>query len=90
MNTDTWVVRTVGGEEWGYIKRLIIDPMTRQIKEADIILAETGKLLRIHWDNLDLRNEGIRLRVAPGDVRADQVMPAEAGLAKNVAMELWP
>jgi hypothetical protein len=90
MNTDTWVVRTLGGEEWGFIKRLIIDPTTRQIKEADIILAETGKVMRIHWDNLDLQSEGIRLRVAPGDVHANQGVQSEAGLVKSVAMELWP
>ena len=90
MNTETWVVRTLGGEEWGFIKRLIIDPMTRQIKEADVILAETGKVVRIPWDSLDLQSEGIRLSVAPGDVHANTAIPIEAGLAKNVAMELWP
>lgn len=90
MNTDAWVVRTLGGEEWGFIKRLIIDPMTRQIKEADVILAETGKVVRIPWDNLDLQNEGIKLSVAQGDVHASPAAPLEAGRAQSVAMELWP
>ncbi|WP_447603625.1 PRC-barrel domain-containing protein [Nitrospira sp. Nam80] len=90
MNTETWVVRTLGGEEWGFIKRLIIDPMTRQIKEADIILAETGKVIRIPWDNLDVQTEGITLRVAKGEVHAIPPPPSEAGMAASVAMDLWP
>jgi hypothetical protein len=90
MNTETWIVRTIGGEEWGFVKRLIIDPMTRQIKEADIILAETGKVIRIPWDNLDVQSEGIRLRVAQGDVHASATPPSEAGMATSVAMDLWP
>jgi hypothetical protein len=90
MNTDTWVVRTLGGEEWGFIKRLIIDPITRQIKEADIILAETGKVVRIPWDNLDLQSEGIRLSVSQGEVHPSPPEPAQAGMAQSVAMDLWP
>jgi hypothetical protein len=90
MNTSTWVVRTLGGEEWGFIKRLILDPVTRQIKEADVILAETGKSLRIPWDNLDLHSEGIRLRIAQDQIHASVTVSADAGIATNVAMDLWP
>jgi hypothetical protein len=90
MNSNTWVVRTLGGEEWGFIKRLIIDPMTRQIKETDVILAKTGKVIRISWDNLDLQSEGIRLRIAQGEVHASPTPPSEATMATSLAMDLWP
>ena len=90
MNSNTWVVRTLGGEEWGFIKRLIIDPMTRQIKETDVILAKTGKVIRISWDNLDLQSEGIRLRIAQGEVHANPTPSSEATMATSLAMDLWP
>lgn len=90
MNTQTWMVRTSRGEEWGFIKRLIIDPMTRQIKEADVILAETGKAIRMSWEHFELEAEGIRLGVAQHDLEKKSPAPSEAGVAGRVAMDLWP
>ncbi|MGQ0810611.1 MAG: hypothetical protein ACT4OO_05225 [Nitrospiraceae bacterium] len=90
MSTENWIVKTLGGEEWGFIKRLIIDSATRQISHADVILADTGRLMRIPWEHFELQNEGFRLGIPDGQANASAMRPSEVRLAGIVAMELWP
>ena len=49
MSTENWIVMTPGGAEWGFVKRLILDSGTKQISHADVILSETGRLIRPPW-----------------------------------------
>ena len=90
MSTEIWMIKTPGGEEWGFVKRLIIDSVTRQISHADVILSETGRLIRIPWENFEMRDEGIILNMPEGQVNANAVRPNGVGLAHTVAMEVWP
>jgi hypothetical protein len=91
MGAEHWIVRTPSGEEWGIIKRLIIDSTTRQIAYADVILGETGRVVQIPWENFKLQNERIVLGLQEGKVYVgakDAVSPF--GLAETVAKEVWP
>jgi hypothetical protein len=90
MSTETWVVTTLSGEEWGFVKRLIIDSVTRQISHADVILSDTGRLIRIPWENFEVRDEGIKLSMPEGQVNANAIRPNGVGYAGSVAMEVWP
>jgi hypothetical protein len=90
MSTENWIVKTLGGEEWGFVKRLIIDSVTRQISHADVILSETGRLIRIPWESFEVRDEGIRLGIPEGQVNANAIRPNGVAGADTVAMEVWP
>lgn len=90
MSTENWIVKTLGGEEWGFVKRLIIDSVTKQISHADVILSHTGRLIRIPWENFEVRDEGIKLSVPEGQADANAVRSGGVGLADTVAMEVWP
>jgi hypothetical protein len=90
MSTESWMVRTSGGEEWGFIKRLILDPVTNRIRNADVILTASGKIIRLPWDSFELRQEGIRLGVAQSDIQARAIAPSESEMVPSIAMDLWP
>jgi len=64
MSTENWIVHTLRGDEWGFVKRLIIDSATRRISHADVIVASTGRLIRVPWESFEVLNEEIRLRVS--------------------------
>lgn len=90
MGAEHWIVRKPSGEEWGIIKRLIIDSTTRQITYADVILGETGRLIQVPWESLTVQKEWLVLSMPEG--RADTpVMEASGlGLGETVTMEVWP
>ena len=90
MSTEKWIVKTLGGEEWGFVKRLIINSVTRQISHADVILSETGRLIRIPWESFEVRDEGIILSVPEGQVNVNAIRQRKVGLANTVAMKVWP
>jgi len=90
MNTENWIVQTLSGDEWGYVKRLIINSVTRQISYADVIVASSGRLIRIPWEDIEVRNEGIKLRVSEGEVQTGARKPSGHNLAKTVSMDVWP
>jgi hypothetical protein len=89
MSTENWMVKTAGGDEWGFVKRLILDSLTRQISHADVIVADTGRLIRLPWESFDVRKEGIRLRVPDGQVPTGAPRQ-DLKRAEAVLMELWP
>ena len=66
MSTENWIVKTLGGEEWGFVKRLIINSVTKQISHADVTLSDTGQLIRIPWERFEVRDEGIILACRKG------------------------
>jgi hypothetical protein len=89
MSTETWVVKTPGGEEWGFVKRLILDSVTRQISHADVVLSGTGRLIRIPWESFEVQSDGIKLGIPEGQANTNFARPSEIGIA-DVAMEVWP
>jgi hypothetical protein len=90
MSAEHWIVRNPSGEEWGIIKRLIIDSTTRQITYADVILGETGRLIQVPWESLTVQKEWLILSMP--EERADTpVLGASGlGLGETVTMEVWP
>jgi hypothetical protein len=90
MSTENWIVKTLGGEEWGFVKRLIIDSVSRQISHVDVILSETGRLIRIPWESFEVRDEGIRLSMPEGQVNTNATRPNGIVVAGTVAMDVWP
>ena len=79
MNTDNWIVKKAGGEEFGSIRKLIIDSNTRELSYADVVLAQTNELVRLPWTELDVRHEGIFLK--PTDLPLENAVnrPSHAG-----------
>lgn len=75
MSIGSWTVQTVSGQEWGYIKRLILDSGTREISHADVILARTGRLIRLPWRNFEVRDGEIMLRIPEGLIKAETPKP---------------
>lgn len=90
MSSESWIVKTVSGEEWGFVKRLILDSGTKQISHADVVLSDTGRLLRIPWESFEVQNDGIRLSVPERQAHDNSARPGAMGLAQAVTMEVWP
>lgn len=63
MSAQTWKVKKVGGQDVGYIRKLIIDSHTRQLRYADVALTQTNQLVRVPWEELDVRHDGIFLKL---------------------------
>ncbi|SLM49948.1 protein of unknown function [Nitrospira japonica] len=70
MSIENWTVQTTNGQNWGYIKRLILDSDTREISHADVILAKTGRLIRLPWRSFEVRDGWIKLRISERPVRS--------------------
>ncbi|WP_447979473.1 hypothetical protein [Candidatus Nitrospira bockiana] len=64
MSAGAWAVKKLGGEEWGHIRKLIIDPLTRQLSFADILVAQTKQVVRLPWSYLEVKQDGIFLKPA--------------------------
>jgi len=62
MYTKDWVVKRLGGKEWGSIRSLIIDSTSRQLSYADVALTETNQVVRLPWSDLEVTHEGIFLK----------------------------
>jgi PRC-barrel domain. len=70
MKNEHWAVKTRDRETWGNIKRLVIDPVTRRIISADVLLSNSGRLLRVPWENFRIIRQDIILRVPENQVHA--------------------
>lgn len=90
MATDNWIVSNLAGEEWGLIKRLILDSTTRQINFADVVVIHTGHIARIPWDSFEIRNEGITLGMSEAQVAASGIRVPEVAGVDVVSMDVWP
>jgi hypothetical protein len=90
MSAEHWIVTKPSGEEWGIIKRLCIDPTTKQITYADVILGETGRLVHVPWENFHVQKERITLSLPDGKLNGTVRDARRPGHAETVAMEVWP
>jgi len=90
MSSESWIVRTLGGEEWGFVKRLILDSVTKQISHADVVLSQSGRLMRIPWESFEVQNDGIKLSISERQAYANSARPHDMGMTEAVAMEVWP
>lgn len=90
MGSDHWIVSNRAGEEWGLIRRLILDSVTRQISFADVVVIQTGHVARIPWDGFEIRPGGITLSMSEAQVTADGMRLSESMAEEGVAMDVWP
>jgi hypothetical protein len=90
MGAEHWIVRKPSGEEWGIIKRLIIDSTTRQITYADVILGETGRLIQVPWESLTVQKEWLILSMPEERINTPLLGASGLGLGETVTMEVWP
>jgi len=90
MAAQDWIVKNGGGSDWGLIKRLVINSGTRQINYADVFVIHSGHIARIAWDNFEIRNEGITLRIAESQIVANGGATSEAALGDSVSINVWP
>ncbi len=90
MGAQTWIVKNGLGSDWGLIKRLVINSGTRQINYADVFVIHTGHIARIPWDNFDVRNEGIMLRIAESQIVTNGITTPETPPDEVVSINVWP
>lgn len=90
MSAQNWVVKNGGGIDWGLIKRLVINSATRQIHYVDIFVIHTGHLARIPWDNFDIGNEGITLRISEAQAAAKGIAASDVPTGEVVSINVWP
>jgi hypothetical protein len=90
MGGEHWIVRKPSGEEWGIIKRLIIDSTTKQIKCADVILGETGRVVQVPWESFTVQKEWIILSVLEERANTPVMDASRSRLGETVTMEVWP
>lgn len=84
MNSEQWEVKNRKKEKWGSIKKLIINPATRRIVSADVVLTRTDRLLRVPWENFTIIRDNIVLRVPENQVHGSFPQPHD-GCAANCA-----
>ena len=89
MSTENWIVKKQNGEEWGLIKRLIIESATKQISSADVIVMDTGRLVRVSWDSLLVETGGIIITNCDGHLDSRSLTTHGARPSGTVAMEVW-
>ncbi|HQY58784.1 MAG: hypothetical protein KA240_06190 [Nitrospira sp.] len=90
MGSDHWIVHNRAGEEWGLIRRLILDLVTRQINFADVVVIQTGHVARIPWDGFEIRPEGITLGMSEAQVKIGSANISTAMAEQGVAMDVGP
>jgi hypothetical protein len=88
MNTEHWIVKKPNGEEWGLIKRLIIDSATRRISYVDVIVANTGRLVRIPWESFEMHPEWITLSTSEEKVNEMAMKVSGPEFAATVTKEV--
>ncbi|GKS58346.1 hypothetical protein YTPLAS18_18730 [Nitrospira sp.] len=89
MNTPTWIVKTGVGEDWGLIRRLIIGSKTKQIHYVDIVIVNTGKVVRLPWETFEIHNEEIRLGIPETQAHARGARASKLG-DDAFSMDVWP
>lgn len=86
--SEHWIVKKSTGEDWGTIKKLIIDPTSRQITHADVILSHTGRLIRVPWSSFDIYLHCILLKKPEEELEATFLRASGSGLPETVTVEL--
>ncbi|MER3424673.1 MAG: hypothetical protein C4293_17075 [Nitrospiraceae bacterium] len=67
---------------------MILDPATRQIASADVVLADTGRLVRVPWRSSTIQHDGILLSTAESQAEATVPRASGAGLPDTVILEV--
>ena len=70
------------------IRRLVIDPITKQIVFADLELIDTGRLVRVPWDHFECTSHDIVLNRSEADVQKIFLRATGAGLPEAVTLEV--
>jgi hypothetical protein len=84
---EGWIVKRQSGESWGVIRRLIVDPTTRQIVCADAVLNDTGRLVRVPWNHFEFNNGAIILNRPDRQVQTRVLNATGAGLPETVTLQ---
>jgi hypothetical protein len=87
MNNQPWIVKKHSGETWGRIRKVIIDAATRHVVFLDVVLDDTGSLVRVPWINLEINNEDIMLRSLDGEFKATVLADSGDALSDTVTLE---
>jgi hypothetical protein len=87
MNDQHWTVWRPTGEEWGHIRRLVIDPSTKQIGSADVILTDTGRFVRVPWETFEIADQRIIL-TGTGQVSMIMLGASGCGLSESPTLEV--
>lgn len=90
MGAQNWIVKNGGGDDWGLIRRLVIDAETRQISFADVFVVNLGHITRIPWDSFEIRHEGITLRMPEAEAVANGIESLDERSEEAVSMDVWP
>ena len=62
MHIVEWTVKMSNRKSWGKITRLIINPTTKRIVSADVLLTASGRQLRVPWNKFQIARGRILLR----------------------------
>jgi hypothetical protein len=89
MAGQDWIVKS-GSADWGLIKRLVINPGTRQINYVDVFVIHTASIARYPWDNFAISNEGITLSIPEPQATDAGMASAEVQTGSVVSINVWP
>jgi hypothetical protein len=88
MQNKPWIVKKRSGETWGQIRKVVIDPATRQIVSVDVLLNDIGGLVRVSWASLRIQNEDIVLCTSEREVETTIIGASGASLSEAVMLEV--
>lgn len=88
MSIESWAVKKPSGEELGLIKKLTIDPKTRQIAYADVQLGDTGQVVLLPWELFQVTPDTILLHAAEEHLMAAPILTKAAASTAPVTLEV--
>ena len=89
MAGQDWIIKN-GSDDWGLIKRLVINPGTRQINYVDVFVINTACIARFPWDSFSISNEGITLSIPEAQAAAGEIATTEVPSGAVVSINVWP
>ena len=88
MQNKPWVVKKPSGEIWGQIRKVVIDPATREIVSVDILLDDRGSLVRVPWTSLRIENEDAVFCTSERETETTIIGTSEASVSETVTLEV--
>ena len=89
MAGQDWIIKN-GSDDWGLIKRLVINSGTRQINFVDVFVIHTASIARFPWDSFAISNDGITLNIPEPQVAAGGTASTEVPSGGVVSINVWP
>ena len=89
MAGQDWIIKK-GSDDWGLIKRLVINSGTKQINYVDVFVIHTASIARYPWDNFAISNEGITLSIPEAEAAAAGLATTEVPAGSVVSINVWP